>query len=40
MENRVSDLQKVPGIGENIMKHLHAIGINCIDDLKGKDPEI
>lgn len=35
----VSDLQKIPGIGANMEQHLHNIGIHCIADLKGKDPE-
>ncbi len=35
----VSDLQKIPGIGANMERHLHNIGIHCIADLKGKDPE-
>ena len=35
----VSDLQKIPGVGANMEKHLHNIGIRCIADLKGKDPE-
>ena len=34
-----SDLQKIPGVGANMEKHLQNIGIRCIADLKGKDPE-
>lgn len=37
--NPVSDLRKIPGIGENMERHLHNIGIQCIEDLKGKSPE-
>lgn len=33
------DLKKIPGVGANMEKHLNNIGIYCIDDLKGKDPE-
>ena len=33
------DLRKIPGIGANMQKHLNNIGIRCIADLKGKDPE-
>ncbi|QMW73097.1 hypothetical protein EYQ97_13690 [Anaerostipes caccae L1-92] len=33
------DLQTVPGIGKRIAQHLNAIGIYCVDDLKGRDPE-
>ena len=35
-----NDLRKIPGIGENMERHLHDIGINCIKDLRGKDPEV
>lgn len=34
-----SDLQIIPGIGENIEQHLRNIGIETVEDLKGKDPE-
>jgi len=33
------DLQSIPGIGKNIEQHLHNIGIETVEDLKGKDPE-
>ena len=29
----------IPGIGKSIANDLWNIGISCIDDLKGKDPE-
>lgn len=35
----ISDLQKIPGIGANMEKHLHNIGIMCVADLVGKNPE-
>ncbi len=38
-EKPVSDLQKIPGIGANMERHLHNIGIHYIADLKGRDPE-
>lgn len=31
-----SDLKKIPGVGANMEKHLHNIGIRCIADLRGK----
>lgn len=34
-----SDLKSIPGIGKNIEQHLHNIGIETVEDLKGKDPE-
>lgn len=34
-----SDLKTIPGIGANMEKYLHNIGIRCVEDLKGKDPE-
>ena len=37
MEN---DLRKIPGIGKNMEQHLLDIGINCVKDLVGKDPEV
>lgn len=33
------DLQTIPGVGRRISQHLKAIGIHCVDDLKGRDPE-
>ncbi len=35
----MSELRKIPGIGPNIEQDLLNIGINCIADLKGQDPE-
>ena len=35
----VNDLQKIPGIGINMEQHLKNIGIHCIADLVGKNPE-
>jgi len=29
-------LQQTPGVGKTIARHMHSIGINSIDDLKGK----
>ncbi len=36
---RENDLKTIPGIGENIAGHLRRIGIETVEDLKGKDPE-
>ena len=36
----MSNLKKIPGIGDNMEKHLQNIGIHCIADLRGKDPEV
>lgn len=33
-------MQKIPGVGPAIEKDLREIGIQCINDLKGKDPEL
>lgn len=35
----MSDLRRIPGIGRNIEQDLVNIGIKCINDLKGKNPE-
>ena len=39
MQESKSDLRKIPGVGKNIEQDLLNIGINCIADLKGRDPE-
>lgn len=38
-KNKTSDLKKIPGVGSNMEQHLQNIGIHCIADLRGKDPE-
>lgn len=38
-KNKTSDLKKIPGVGANMEQHLNNIGIHCISDLRGKDPE-
>lgn len=35
----MSDLRTIPGVGKNMERHLNALGITCVADLKGKDPE-
>lgn len=35
----MGNLQKIPGVGKNMAAHLNALGIQRVDDLKGKDPE-
>lgn len=35
----MSDLQTIPGVGPNIAADLEAIGIRCVADLCGKEPE-
>ena len=34
-----SDLKNIPGIGPDMERHLQDIGIQCIADLRGRDPE-
>lgn len=34
-----SDLRNIPGVGKNMEHHFKSLGINSIEDLKGKDPE-
>ncbi len=34
-----SDLQRIPGVGANMERHLQNIGIRRVADLCGKDPE-
>jgi hypothetical protein len=33
------DLGSIPGVGKSILVDLQNIGIKCVADLKGKDPE-
>ncbi len=33
------ELTAIPGVGKNMAAHLNALGIERVDDLKGKDPE-
>lgn len=35
----MDDLQSIPGVGKNMAAHLNALGIEHVDDRKGKDPE-
>ena len=35
----MSDLRKIPGVGARIEQAIQAIGIRCIADLVGRDPE-
>lgn len=35
----MNDLQKIPGIGPKMAADLQLLGINRIEDLRGKDPE-
>ena len=34
-----TDLKTIPGVGTNMAGHLEAIGITCVEDLAGRDPE-
>lgn len=34
-----SDLQKIPGVGPNMEKHLLGLGITSLASLRGQDPE-
>lgn len=34
-----SELIKIPGVGKDMAAHLNALGIERVDDLKGRDPE-
>lgn len=33
------DLLSIPGVGKNIAEDLRQMGIRCVSDLKGKDPQ-
>ena len=38
-ESKSGCLQEIPGVGKNIAQDLMEIGITCVADLRGKDPE-
>lgn len=35
----MTDLKTIPGVGKNMADHLRAIGVTCVEDLKGRNPE-
>ncbi len=35
----MTPLEMIPGVGKNMKGHLEAIGISCVEDLRGRDPE-
>ncbi len=35
----MTPLETIPGVGANMKKRLEAIGVTCVEDLTGKDPE-
>ena len=37
--NGMSDLRKIPGVGADMERYLQNIGIRCVADLVGQDPE-
>ena len=39
MATKQDELQTIPGIGKSIASDLQSIGINTVNDLKGKDPQ-
>ena len=34
-----SGLENIPGVGPNIARHLHALGLQSVKDLQGQNPE-
>lgn len=34
-----SELQQIPGVGPNMVKHLMDLGFDTLESLKGQDPE-
>ena len=40
MKHAEDELQVIPGVGESIASDLRSLGINTVDDLKGKNAEV
>ena len=34
-----TDFLTIPGVGKDMKTHLEDLGVTCVEDLKGKDPE-
>ena len=34
-----SELEKIPGVGPNMAAHLHALGFDTAESLRGQDPQ-
>lgn len=34
-----TSLETIPGVGPNMADHLRAVGIECVEDLVGQDPQ-
>ena len=34
-----SELEKIPGVGPNMAAHLHALGFDTVESLRGQDPQ-
>lgn len=34
-----TDLLTIPGVGRDMKRHLEELGITCVEDLAGQDPE-
>lgn len=39
-KSAISELRSIPGIGPSMERDLLDLGIRCIGDLKGRDPEL
>lgn len=35
----MTDLLKIPGVGENMRRHLRELGYRSVEELRGQDPE-
>jgi len=35
----ITELERIPGVGKKIAQDMHSIGIRCVRDLKGRNPE-
>lgn len=35
----LKDLQRIPGVGPSIAEDLYGLGVTCVEDLRGQNPE-
>jgi hypothetical protein len=36
----LKDLRRIPGVGKSVAMYLWNLGLRCVDDLRGRDPQV